>query len=218
MSDLPVSDIYVDESSQTKHRFLVLGGLIIPHVELDAFCEAVEAARQPELPANSLKWGRVSRTKLEGYKRVVDVFFDPSAAAVHFHSLVVDTHQQDHRRWNKGEPGDRVPEGSLSTGAQVSSAISRSRLSPVSPSAVHSAGDRETEGYSQPRCPEEGGWSRLALQACPLPLSVGLFAIASRRYPVGRNRLQAQWALRCSECQRSAQGAIRSYSAPSRDP
>ena len=43
MSDLPVSDIYVDESSQTKHRFLVLGGLIIPHVELNSFCEAVEA-------------------------------------------------------------------------------------------------------------------------------------------------------------------------------
>ena len=102
MSDLPVSDIYVDESSQTKHRFLVLGGLIIPHAELNAFCEAIEAARQPELPANSVKWGRVSRTKLDAYKRLVDVFFDPSASAIHFHSLVVDTHQQNHPRWNKG--------------------------------------------------------------------------------------------------------------------
>ena len=102
MSNLPIADIYVDESSQTKHRFLVLGGLIIPHDQVDTFCASVSRARQPDLPANSLKWGRVSRTKLEAYRRVVDAFFDPSAGAIHFHSLVVDTHQQDHSRWNEG--------------------------------------------------------------------------------------------------------------------
>ena len=102
MSTLPISDIYVDESSQTKHRFLVLGGLIIPHDQVGAFCGSVDRARRPELPANSLKWGRVSRTKLDAYKRVVDAFFDPSASRVHFHSLVVDTNQQNHPHWNKG--------------------------------------------------------------------------------------------------------------------
>ena len=102
MPSLPISDIYVDESSQTKHRYLVLGGLIIPHDRIESFCNAVERARHPELPAKSLKWGRVSRTKFDAYKRAVDVFFAPSASAVHFHSVVVDTSKQDHRRWNKG--------------------------------------------------------------------------------------------------------------------
>ena len=102
MSNLPVSSIYVDESSQTKHRYLVLGGLILPQDQGRAFRDAISAARQPELPDNSLKWGRVSRTKLPAYKRVVDAFFDRSASRVHFHSLVVDTSQQNHSRWNKG--------------------------------------------------------------------------------------------------------------------
>ena len=102
MSSLPISDIYVDESSQTKHRFLVLGGLIVPRDQVDAFCASIDKARQPELPTNSLKWGRVSRTKLGAYKRVADAFFDRSARMMHFHSLVVDTNQQDHPRWNKG--------------------------------------------------------------------------------------------------------------------
>ena len=102
MSSQQISDIYVDESSQTKHRFLLLGGLIIPHDQVDDFCGSVYRARRPELPANSLKWGRVSRTKLDAYKRVADAFFDRSSGMVHFHSLVVDTNRQDHPRWNKG--------------------------------------------------------------------------------------------------------------------
>ena len=49
--------------------------------------------------------GRASRTKLGAYKRVVDAFFDRDAQRVHFHSLVVDTSQLNHPRWNDGSRG-----------------------------------------------------------------------------------------------------------------
>ena len=102
MGDLPIADIYVDESSQNGHRYLVLGGLFIPQNKVKGFCNLVESARLPELPEKSLKWGRVSKTKIEAYKRAVDQFFLASMKHIHFHSLVVDTRKQDHRRWNKG--------------------------------------------------------------------------------------------------------------------
>ena len=100
MTSSPIAEIYVDESSQNGHRFLVLGGLIIPQSHVGSFCQSIDQARQPELPSSSLKWGRASRTKLAAYKRVVDAFFDPAARHVHFHTLVVDTSQVNHSRWN----------------------------------------------------------------------------------------------------------------------
>ena len=49
----------------------------------------------------------MSRTKLAAYKRIVDTLFDNSKI-VHFHSLVVDTTQQNHIRWNgRRKDGDQ---------------------------------------------------------------------------------------------------------------
>lgn len=99
-----VSNIYVDESSQTKHRFLVLGGIILPATDVPAFNSAVSRARLPELPKGELKWVKVSRSKLEAYKRAIDVFFDGISEFVllEFHSLVVDTPLLDDKRYNNG--------------------------------------------------------------------------------------------------------------------
>jgi len=50
-----------------------------------------------------MKWNKVSKSKLMAYERVVDGFFDrPQFSDVHFHSLVVDTHGQDHALYNEG--------------------------------------------------------------------------------------------------------------------
>ena len=102
MTSPPIAEIYVDESSQNGHRFLVLGGLIVPQNDVEGFCQSIDRARLPELPSGSLKWGRVSKTKLTAYKRVVDAFFDQAAHRVHFHSLVIDTSRLNHPRWNDG--------------------------------------------------------------------------------------------------------------------
>ena len=97
---MTLREIYVDESSQTKHRFLVLGALVIALAASAELTRRLREARLPELPASELKWTKVSRGKLAAYRRTVDVFFD--MAEPQFHAIVVDTTKLDHNRYNKG--------------------------------------------------------------------------------------------------------------------
>jgi hypothetical protein len=66
MNELEIAEIYVDESSQTKNRFLLIGGIIIPSSDVAAASEAIKQARLPELPYGEMKWGKVSKAKYEG--------------------------------------------------------------------------------------------------------------------------------------------------------
>lgn len=98
-----ISDIYIDESSQTKNRYLLLGGVVIPKASVAAAEARLSAARKPELPHGEIKWGKVSRSKLAAYTRFVDCFFDAAEfRECHFHSLVVDTSLIDNARFNQG--------------------------------------------------------------------------------------------------------------------
>jgi len=102
-TELPFADIYIDESSQTGHRYLVLGGIIVSTKDVGEATAAIIAARQPELPEMTMKWSKVSRTKLVAYKRVVDALFDLNARmTLDYHCLVVDTTKQKHGIYNKG--------------------------------------------------------------------------------------------------------------------
>jgi hypothetical protein len=96
-----IADIYLDESSQNNHRFLVLGGVIVPKLGVQELDDLIMRARLPDLPEKEAKWTKVSRAKLAAYKRIVDTLFD-NPKLVNFHSLVVDTTQLDHQRWNEG--------------------------------------------------------------------------------------------------------------------
>ena len=96
-----ISEIYIDESSQNSHRFLVLGGVMVRFFEREALCSHLMHARLPDLPAKEAKWVKVSSAKLPAYKRFVDVFFDHVGLA-HFHCLVIDTSRQNHRAYNQG--------------------------------------------------------------------------------------------------------------------
>ena len=97
---MALREIYVDESSQTNHRFLVLGAIAVPYEASAELTGRLQAARLPELPASELKWTKVSRGKLAAYRRTVDVFFDTTEAQ--FHAVVVDTTKLNHNRYNKG--------------------------------------------------------------------------------------------------------------------
>jgi hypothetical protein len=96
-----VVEIYADESSQTKHRYLVLGGIAVRLTESAKLRDLISSARLPDLPAKEAKWTKVSLAKLAAYKRIVDVLFD-NPDLVHFHSLFVDTTQLDDRLFNDG--------------------------------------------------------------------------------------------------------------------
>lgn len=104
MDPREVYDLYIDESSQTKHQFLVLGGIIVEATLASSLEEELFKARLPDLPARELGWTKVSRTKLEAYKRYVDVFFTNRyrIRPLEFHCLVVNMHKLDDKRFNKG--------------------------------------------------------------------------------------------------------------------
>lgn len=98
-----ISNIYVDESSQTKHRYLALGGLIVPTIQAEILSADILSARMPELPLGEMAWTKVSKTKLSAYKRVVSLFFDRTLnRTVDFHSLIVDTSMIRDATFNSG--------------------------------------------------------------------------------------------------------------------
>lgn len=99
-----IDEIYLDESSQTKHRFLLIGGIAIHAEQTAAFDAAVAASRLPELPKGEMGWTKVSRGKLPAYRRLVDLFFDnPNRfEPFDFHCLTVDTSRIRDRAFNDG--------------------------------------------------------------------------------------------------------------------
>jgi hypothetical protein len=98
-----LTEIYIDESSQTKNRFLVMGGIGIEGTATAGALDHLAQVRLPQLPHGEMKWGKVSTAKLPAYGRTVKAFFDhPSLSTAHFHCLVVDTHALNHVRHNDG--------------------------------------------------------------------------------------------------------------------
>src|SRR5258708_934752 len=98
---VPICDVYIDESSQNDHPYLVMGGIAVELSEIVEFTAKIQTARLPELPYGQMKWAKVSKSKLVAYKRVVDVFFDCGDMA-HYHSLHVETAKQNHAKFNQG--------------------------------------------------------------------------------------------------------------------
>jgi hypothetical protein len=97
-----ILEIYVDESSQNKHRYLVLGAVVVQLTNSQIINDLIAKARLPELPFNEIKWTKVSTAKLPAYTRVVDVLFD-RPDELHFHSLFVDTTKHNHKKFNQGD-------------------------------------------------------------------------------------------------------------------
>ncbi len=96
-----IAEIYIDESSQNKHTYLVLGGLGVHLADRPQLEGLIAKARLPELPHGEAKWTKVSASKLPAYKRLVDVIFD-HPRLVHCHTLVVDTREVDDSTYNDG--------------------------------------------------------------------------------------------------------------------
>jgi hypothetical protein len=100
-------EVYIDETSQTGHRYLVLGGIVLPYHHADRFEQDILDARQPRLSAEvagretlrEIGWKTVGTGDFEHYKRVVDTYFAfamrhrlPATDNVRFLCSVVDTH------------------------------------------------------------------------------------------------------------------------------
>lgn len=100
----PVYHIYCDESRQSEHRFMALGGLIIRADNVANFNATMAKYRGETRMHAELKWTKVSAQKLPEYKRFIDYFFAlNNANQVHFHCLMIDNHQVDHKRFSGGD-------------------------------------------------------------------------------------------------------------------
>lgn len=99
-----ILNFYADESSQSRCKYMVLSGIAIEQQHLDLLRDALREVQVRHQTFGTMKWGKVSQSKLHVYRDYCDVFFrDIAAATAHFHSLTVDTTQLDHRRFNAGD-------------------------------------------------------------------------------------------------------------------
>jgi hypothetical protein len=102
-SDLAM-DCYIDESSQTGHKYLVLGSLAIFTSKVEGACDRLKAARDEHNHTGELCWTKVSNYKFGTYVDWIKVFGSLARARqARFTALVLRADQQDHARWNEGD-------------------------------------------------------------------------------------------------------------------
>lgn len=92
--------IYCDESrheGQSSQHYMVIGGLWLPREKRDEILANLRAIQAKHGITGELKWGKVSLTKLAGYKAVAD--FIASRTDIHFRCIVVDKSKVDHDKY-----------------------------------------------------------------------------------------------------------------------
>jgi hypothetical protein len=123
----PLEEVYIDETSQSGPRFLVIGGIVLPRRLSNQFENAIIEARRPRLTVHFTKdktalasgqlthklseigWNEISTGDFRHYKKVVDAFFDFPRAHLgntglehfRFYCSVVDTHVKGRRYTGK---------------------------------------------------------------------------------------------------------------------
>src|SRR5260370_20558605 len=99
-----IHHIYCDESRQSDERFMVLGGIIIPEASIEIVRDTMRKYRDTEHMHAELKWTKVTNQKIAKYMTFVDYFFAlNNKNKVHFHSMIFDSHEFDHHKFNAGD-------------------------------------------------------------------------------------------------------------------
>lgn len=110
-------EVYIDESSQTKHRYMLMGGLCVPLAYSEAFEADIIAHRDDTTPLTYpdgspavMKWEKASKRNLEAYKRVVEAYWTfparrmPSSLySLNTHCVVVDTSRKTLKDTGEGD-------------------------------------------------------------------------------------------------------------------
>jgi len=96
--------IYCDESRQSKDRFMVFSGIIIPQGNVITFEKTMKKYREECNMHSELKWSKVSKQKLNEYKRFIEYFFSlNNTDKLHFKSIIIDNHKVNHKIFNSGD-------------------------------------------------------------------------------------------------------------------
>lgn len=101
--------IFCDESAQTKHRYMLLGGLIVSDDFIDLLKAEISKVRELHDMYSEYKWVKVSKGKIKAYVSFISSFFKLAFSEhnfydLNFSSLVIDTSKLDHKRFNRNDP------------------------------------------------------------------------------------------------------------------
>jgi hypothetical protein len=113
-------NVYIDETSQTEFRYLIIGGLAVSlshtaQLEADiiaARANTVVPSIQPDGTPRVMKWQKLNAYNFDAYKKVVDTVFNfrrahklPLSKDVAVHCVGVDTSVKSLRHTGAGDMG-----------------------------------------------------------------------------------------------------------------
>ncbi|GIX17922.1 MAG: hypothetical protein KatS3mg119_2108 [Rhodothalassiaceae bacterium] len=96
--------VYVDESSQSGHRFLALGGIWIEKAHVPAVERRLLGLRSRHGLSGELKWTKLSPSRRLAYEAFVDVFFALHEAGIlDWHVMFPEAARIDHTGYSGGD-------------------------------------------------------------------------------------------------------------------
>lgn len=108
---LPILHFYCDETSHRGHRFAGVGGIALRQERVDILNLELKtlklAARKA--PTSELKWSKVNKHDMPLYEATCKYFFSLlEARHIHFHVVICDFLEYDHRTLNLGNRSTSV--------------------------------------------------------------------------------------------------------------
>ena len=95
--------VFADESGQTAHRHMVLGGVSCRREHVDMFEQELAELMHPPFRNEELGWKAINKARFLDVQRAVDWFFEKAQAGlIDFRCILIDTHELDHQRFNQG--------------------------------------------------------------------------------------------------------------------
>ena len=96
--------IYIDESchlENDKQPLMCIGYTKIPAIRYEEYKEAIKAIKLKYKSPTEIKWNKLSYSRLDLYKALIDFFFDNE---IQFRAILVkNKHQLNHEKYNKGD-------------------------------------------------------------------------------------------------------------------
>lgn len=96
--------VYCDESRHTGGadcKYAVIGGLWVARNRRDAISKELRDLKFKNEISAELKWSKVSRLKLEPYKRVVDYYW--GCPDLHYRAIIIDQDAVDYESFHDGD-------------------------------------------------------------------------------------------------------------------
>lgn len=97
-------EVYVDESSQSGHSYMVLGAAVVPGAAVRQVQRAIDSVLEQHRTFGEFKWTKVSQAKLPFYRDLIAAHFGACRDfGVTYSALIVDCTRLDHRTYNEGD-------------------------------------------------------------------------------------------------------------------